>query len=66
MPTANKLEKKDINKQVKMYRFVVSQPWIPSLECLYQDGVYYKACPLERRILFGMSQYVIFNRRFEF
>ena len=38
----------------------------PSLERLYQDGVYYKSCPLERRNLFGIYQYVILNRRFGF
>ena len=38
----------------------------PSLECLYQDGVYYESCPLERCNLFGIYQYVILNRRFGF
>ena len=55
MPTANKSERKGINKQVKMYHF-------PSLDGLYQDGFYHKTCPLERRNLFGICQSVILNR----
>ena len=65
MPTAKKLEKRhqQISKNVPAcYRPTI----LPSLECLYRDGVYYTSCPLKRRNLFGMYQYVILNRHFGF
>ena len=59
-------QRKDINKQIKMYQCVAGQPWFPLLDCLYQDGVCHKTCPLERHIPFGMHQYVILNRQLGF
>ena len=63
----NKIEQIIINlKKNANRKYLACRPLLHSLECLYQVGVYYESCPLERRNLFGIYQYVILNRRLGF
>jgi len=45
--------------EAKTYHFDEGQLWSPSLECLYQYGVYYESRPSDQCIFCGIHQYVI-------